>query len=435
MSSPRSGAAVARPRVPGSRFVGHRVELFRTYWSRHAPGRPTPPHVLTEIYRWWLAACTLKVLGASWDISWHFKWLRDEFAPPHLLNTVGTVIAVVLVVIQGYTGLAGDRRTIRLLQWGMGIFLVAMPLDAINHKVNGLDITTWSLSHFLLFLGTGIMIAGVVRGWRAGAPTARGRTVVLGAFWLFFLENVYFPNGHQEYGVMEIASWDRGHPFAEPSLLRFAAGQIGRPVDRPSLLNFALPIPSWVYPFYAVVGAMLVLVLARVSVGRRWTATAIAGAYVLYRCLIWPVLAGTGFPTSAVPFFLLAGAVVIDLAYLARMPRYARAAAGAVVVTAAVYGGLALQSVVAVAPPVAYWPAPLTAVVFAAAWLVAARVARGGLWTPPSDDGRPAEHEADAVRQAHDGDLAAGPAVDGGPAAADDGGQQPEAEMRAEPAQ
>jgi hypothetical protein len=33
--------------------------------SRHAPGRPTPPRVFTEIYRWWLAACTLKVLGAS----------------------------------------------------------------------------------------------------------------------------------------------------------------------------------------------------------------------------------------------------------------------------------------------------------------------------------------------------------------------------------
>ncbi|HEY3683160.1 MAG TPA: hypothetical protein VGL93_08980 [Streptosporangiaceae bacterium] len=333
-----------------SSFIGYRVGLFRAHWSRHAPGRPTPPHVFTEIYRWWLAACTLKVLGASWDISWHFKWLRDELAPPHLLNTVGTVIAVVLVVIQGYTGMGGDRRTIRLLQWGMGVFLVAMPLDAINHKVNGLDITTWSPSHFLLFLGTGIMIAGVVRGWRAGAPPGRASTLVLGAFWLFFLENVSFPNGHQEYGVLEIASWDRGHPFAEPSLLRFAAEQIGRPVDRASLLNFALPIPSWVYPFYAVVGAMLVLVLARASVGRRWTATAIAAAYVAYRCLIWPILAGTGFPTSAVPFFLLAGAVVIDLAFLLRLPRYVRPVAGAVAVTAAVYGGLALQSAIAAAP-------------------------------------------------------------------------------------
>jgi hypothetical protein len=327
----------------------------------------------------------------------------------------------VLVVIQGYTGMGGDRRTIRPLQWGMGIFLVAMPLDAINHKVNGLDITTWSPSHFLLFLGTGIMIAGVVRGWRAGAPPGRASTLVLGAFWLFFLENVSFPNGHQEYGVMEIASWDRGHPFAEPSLLRFAAEQIGRPVDRASLLNFALPIPSWVYPFYAVVGAMLVLVLARASVGRRWTATAIAAAYIAYRCLIWPILAGAGFPTSAVPFFLPAGALVVDLAFLLRLPRYVRPVAGAVAVTAAVYGGLALQSAVAVAPPVAYRSAPLTFVVFGAAWLAAARFARGGLWAPFSDDRGAAEHEPDAVRQPHDGDLAGRPAEDGGPAAPGDG--------------
>ena len=51
---------------------------------------------------------------------------------------------------------------------------------------------------------------------------------------------VGFPAQHQEYGIREIASWDAGKPYAEPSLLEFAANQIGAPVDRASVVNFFL---------------------------------------------------------------------------------------------------------------------------------------------------------------------------------------------------
>ena len=42
---------------------------------------------------------------------------------------------------------------------------------------------------------------------------------------------VEFPNGQQEYGILELRSWDRGTPYAEPTLLEFAAEQMGRPVQ------------------------------------------------------------------------------------------------------------------------------------------------------------------------------------------------------------
>jgi hypothetical protein len=103
----------------------------------------------------------------------------------------------------------------------------------------------------------------------------------MGGLFVFFLENVHFPAQHQEYGVLELASWDRGQPYAEADLLAFAADQMGRAVDRAMVLKFSLPVPDYVYPVYAGVAGLIVLVFARIMLGRRWTATAVAGAYVL----------------------------------------------------------------------------------------------------------------------------------------------------------
>src|SRR5262249_41632442 len=130
------------------------------------------------------------------------------------------------------------------------------PLDLINHRVNGLDITTWSPTHALLYLGTAILLAGVIRGWGLYGPADRWRWATLAALWACFLENTMFVAGQQEYGVYAVLAWDSGHPEAEPSLLQFAANQIGRPVDRVSLVQFALPVPAWVYLAWLISAAM-----------------------------------------------------------------------------------------------------------------------------------------------------------------------------------
>lgn len=313
------------------------------YWTRGPAGRETPHELFRVLYYGWLVALTLKLLGSAWDVSWHFKWLRDDLAPPHLLNSAGTALVLALTIVHGYTGYGVDRAALRLIQWGTGVFLVAVPLDLINHRVNGLDITSWSPSHILLYVGTFFMIAGVIRGWFVGAPPGRERTVVLAAFFAFFLENVHFPEQHQEYGILSLGAWDNNATYAEPILLNFAAEQMGRPVDRVMVTSFTLPVPDQLYPVYAVVATVCVLVVARMAIGRFGAATLVAAGYVGFRTLIWPLLTFTGFPPSAVPFFLLAAGFAVDVAFAVRMP-LARALLGSVGVTAVAYGALVAQS-------------------------------------------------------------------------------------------
>ncbi len=364
---------VARPAVPRGP-VGKTRLFFATHWHRGAPGQPAPAWVLRFCYGMWLTAFAFKLVGSSWDMSWHFKWLRDDLAPPHLINTVGTVIIVVLVAIHSYTGLGCDRRSLRLMQAGLIVFLVAAPLDVINHRVNGLDLTAWSPSHMMLYLGTGIMQAGVLLGWLRLSPPGRFRTGVLLALWAFFLENTFFPNGQQEYGILGLRAWERGTPEAEPTLLSFAANQIGHPVDRAAVLHFTMPIPEWVYPLWGIGVSALILVLARKTVGRRWAGLTVAGAYVAYRSLMWALLLALGFPVSTVPFYLLAVGLAVDLAFLLPRP----AAAGAVLVTVLGYGAFWVQSQLRPwllgesqtesAPPVAYWTALVAVVAVFALW-------------------------------------------------------------------
>ncbi len=328
----------------------HRLSGFmRTYWTRGEAGRPTPRSLAVFMLRIWLAALTFKLLGSSWDVSWHFKWLRDDLAAAHVLNTVGTGIAIGLVLAHSFTGYGTDRRSLRIMQVGTGIFVLAGPIDVINHRVNGLDLTAWSPSHLLLYGGTAIMIAGVIRNWYHSFPSddGFGRQWRLGliALWAFMFEDMFFPTGQQEYGILEIESWFRGQPYAEPELIGFAARQLGRPVDDVAVESFAMPIAPWVYPVWGIAVCVAVLVFARIMVGFRFTATVVVAGYVLYRCLIWPLLTFTIFPPSVVPFWLLPVGLAVDATFLLRLRPYLCAAVGAIAVTLVGYAALWLQTV------------------------------------------------------------------------------------------
>lgn len=328
--------------------------FMRTYWNRGTPGRPTPRSLAVFMQRMWIAALAFKLIGSSWDVSWHFKWLRDDFAPPHLINTVGTGVAVGLVLAHTFTGYGVERRSLRIMQVGTGIFVLAGPIDVINHRVNGLDLTAWSPSHMLLYTGTAIMGVGVLRNWYRTYPRdgAFGRQWHLGllALFAFLFEDLYFPTGQQEYGVLEVASWLRGAPSAEPTLLSFAAGQLGRPVDDVALQHFAMPIPPWVYPVWVIAVCVPLLAIARMLVGLRWTATAVVAGYVGYRCVIWPLLTVGTFPPSYLPLWLLPTAVAVDAVFLLGGSPYLRAVLGGFVLVVLGYGALWVSTVVTGTP-------------------------------------------------------------------------------------
>lgn len=324
--------------------------------TRGKPGRATPEEISSLLYRAWIVAFVLKVVGSSWDVSWHFKWLRDDFAPPHLLNSVGTVLAMVLVGVHWYTGFGVDKAAKRLIETGMAIFMIAIPADVVNHRVNGLDITSWSPSHALLYLGTALMLIGVIKG---------SRGVMQAVFFAFFLENWHFPALHQEYGVYGLKAWIEGRPEAEPSLLAFAAKQMGRPVDTQMVEKFAQPVSDWVYPLWTAVGTIFILVVARRVVGMRWTATGIAAGYLAYRIVTGGVLELMDFPRSAIPYFLIAGAIAVDLAFLL-LPEVP--VVGALLTVGATYAGIVLQGWITEVPPYALNAWPVAAVLLAALW-------------------------------------------------------------------
>ncbi|SFS55963.1 hypothetical protein [Saccharopolyspora flava] len=369
--------------------------LVRAHWTRGEPGREAPAELVTALYRWWVVAMVLKILGATWDICWHFRWLRDDLAPPHLLNSVGTVMVIGLVIFHGYTGIGVDKITLRWMQWGLGIFLVAAPLDVINHRVNGLDITAWSPSHALLYLGTGMMSIGLLLGWYRRGRGDRYYYPITYFLWFTVLDNFMFLNQHQEYGVLGLAAWERGTPYAEDSLLQFAADQLHRPLDYIAVENFTLPMPDWLYPVWAVLTGLGTLVLARTLVGRRWTATIIATGYLVFRCVAWALLAAADFPISAVPFFLLIGAVAVDLS--AQLITRLRPLIGAVAVTAAAYAALWLQSAYIAAPPADYASALYVAVLLAGLWWLFEHLGSGGV--------RRIEQHLAAIRERRGGGL------------------------------
>lgn len=348
--------------------VGKFVAFFRLHWTRGPGGTETPPWVLRFAYHTWLVALLFKTLGSTWDESWHFKWQRDDLALPHLINSVGTGVAVVLVAIHTFTGMATTRRSQRIVQSGLVVFLVAAPLDVINHRVSGLDLTAWSPTHFMLFAGTWLMIGGLIDGWLRLAPAGRDRTLVLVALWTFFLENTAFPNGQQEYGILELESWIRGEPYAEPSLLRFAADQLGRPVDLQAVQHFALPIPSWLYPMWGIGVLGLVLAVAARTIGARWAATTVAGVYVAYRSVTWLLLVSGDFPPSVVPFYLVFLGLGVDLARRVAITGLTEALVGAAAITAFGFGALYVQELLVKAPPVNWWTPPFAFVLVAVLW-------------------------------------------------------------------
>ncbi len=365
----------------------HPVDLVRWLWQAYMtpgqPGRETPQAELRWIYTAWLGAFLLKMLGSSWDVSWHFKWLRDDLAPPHLLNSAGTAIVVGLVVFHSYSGYGVDRRALRLMQVGIGTFLVAVPIDLLNHRINGLDITSWSPSHALLYLGTAIMLAGAIRGWWLYAAPGRVRDLVSLGLWLFFVENVLFPNQHQEYGVLSLIAYTAGRTTAEASLLDFAASQGQTPTQ------FMLPVPSWVHPAWLICAGLLALVIARKVVGLRWTATIVAGAYLAYRLVTWLLLVATGFPPSVIPVMLLVGAVLIDVSVTRGVPGWA----AGVLVAGAVFLVAFAQDVLAVIPPWNWWAAGPVIVAFALLWGGLDRLERtswAGSWRTAVEPGRAA---------------------------------------------
>src|SRR4029079_15969605 len=96
----------------------------------------------TTEYSLWVLAFILKSVGASWDASYHFKYLRDFTQSPHIVNALGEFLIVFLCVYLWRKQTKEEKRSMRTIFSGMAVFLLAIPADELYHRAFGIDLTT-----------------------------------------------------------------------------------------------------------------------------------------------------------------------------------------------------------------------------------------------------------------------------------------------------
>src|ERR1044071_6517221 len=101
---------------------------LKRWWT---PPHPAAPAALDErglriVFGLWVLAFAFKHAGASWDLAWHFRFLRDDLIPPHVINLIGNGIAGALLAFQFRTGIAVERRGFVVMLIGFLMFIIAI---------------------------------------------------------------------------------------------------------------------------------------------------------------------------------------------------------------------------------------------------------------------------------------------------------------------
>jgi hypothetical protein len=127
-----------------------------------------------------LAGKLLGAWGLTWDIQWHLLIGRDTFwIPPHLMMyggvTAGLLMAFTMLALdtaaahrngppRGAITIAGftSTRGMHLAAWGIGLVVLAAPIDDLWHRLFGLDVTLWSPPHLLGLLGSAVNTLGTL---------------------------------------------------------------------------------------------------------------------------------------------------------------------------------------------------------------------------------------------------------------------------------
>ena len=250
-----------------------------------------------KYYRLWVVAFLLKFIGSAWDASYHFKYLFEEYSIPHIVNTLGFALGGYLLFKEWRKPHFMDRFSRNLITIGYALFLIGIPLDFSYHIAYGIDLTTWSPTHFIYYIGTDIMIFGVWRGYflhtRIVQPTWKSMHTW---FAMFLLECLMFPNMQQENGAISYNQYIHGKSIASKEILEL--------ISDPASQIFG-GIPQWVYPIYSVLMvALLTIIIIRVY--RDFTIPVMGAAlYILLRFIGKAIFYAVGYPTSYVPITLL----------------------------------------------------------------------------------------------------------------------------------
>lgn len=260
-----------------------------------------------KYYRLWVLAFVLKILGSNGDASYHFKYFFDESSFPHLVNFSGFLLGAVLLVYAYKKKEPMDKYSRSITLSGYVLFLIAIPLDFLNHITFGIDLTTWSPTHFFFYIATAMMIIGVWRGYTIYNGERPAAVNSLHTAWAaFFVEDLIFPCQQQEIGSVNLYQFLQGHSIASKEILKL----LKNPFDQ-----FYGGIPDWLYPVYTVAIMVLFAVFLQYFLKNIKILIAASVSYIVFRYIMLAFLHAIAFPISFVPFPII---IIPIMMYLLR---------------------------------------------------------------------------------------------------------------------
>lgn len=262
--------------------------------------------------------------GSAGDSSWHFSRFFDEISIPHLLTVVGDLINVCLLVyafLNNKKLSKGERLGFKLNIAALIVLLVAIPLDLINHLISGIDLTTWSISHLMLFYQGTLLMFGMMLAWVHSVPGQRAFAWLLTlGFALFFFSSFMFPLYQQEYAAVVFHTLQASHTlpwYVAPDLLKEAGPNVNR------LLTNGTP-PALYVTYQAPMAIVAVFCSLLLFAKQRKTpkgfvaglslSVSVVLVYLGFRLAARAVLGYLGWPTAELPVWLIPLSAVIGLA-------------------------------------------------------------------------------------------------------------------------
>lgn len=335
---------------------------------------------MRSIYWIWAIGLLLKGIGATWDVAWHFRTLREAISPPHIVNTIGGIVCAYALYVEWRQRDARRTGPLLVVLAGIAIFLLSMPFDQWWHMRFGIDLTTWSPAHLMLFGGTAVSVFGVLllyvtdlakgRDAPAAIRAATTRERLFLAYFVVFLAGaLYFPLTYNEYTTVAARVAIEAPETMDPELLALA-----RSVEDPTFLN----TPRWLYPAYSVAMAAFLGTLVRAWLGRGWALVALVGL-AAERVLADAILTGLGWPGAALPLQFVGIGLLVETAWLTRAPEIAATIATGIASTVAGYAYFVFPLTWKDALPLTAESWPVGAVAALAGALLALLLARRGL--------------------------------------------------------
>lgn len=317
----------------------------------------------------WAAALLLKGIGASWDVAWHFRTLRETISPPHMVNTLGGVLVAYALWWEWKHRSAKTSGPFLVVLSGMALFLFAIPFDTLWHELFGLDLTTWSVAHLMLFYGTTIAAFGVLLLVRTRETKTWESRILLAIFVIFFAGAMYFPMTYNEYTTVAAITVQTAPETMDPAIVEFA-----RSVDDMVFHG----TPRWLYPVYAIGIAAFLGTLMRAWIGRGWALIALGGI-AAERVVANAIVTGFGLPGAALPLQFLFMGIAIEIVWLARAPALVSTIGGSLLAAGAGYAYFEYPITWAPAVPIGAESWAIGLPVAVASGLLALVLARKGL--------------------------------------------------------